>query len=275
MIDDFLRAIVLGTVQGLTEFLPISSSGHLILVPRLLGWDDQGLAFDVGLHLGTLVALLVYFWRDWIRMITSFLGDALVERLRVSAYRPDSRLFLYIAAGSVPAAIVGFLFADWIEENVRQAWLVAITLAAVGAIMLIADRTSRRDRDIGTLGLRDAVIIGVAQACALIPGVSRSGATISAGLFLRFQRDDAARFAFLLGTPAFFGAAILKFGDMTGDEVELDMLAVGFASSSLVGLAAIHGLLRYLRTRDLRPFVAYRFAVAALTLGIAAIRLGT
>ncbi|HET7737558.1 MAG TPA: undecaprenyl-diphosphatase UppP [Tepidiformaceae bacterium] len=270
--DELLRAIVLGIVQGLTEFLPVSSSGHLILVPRLFNWDDQGLAFDVGLHLGTLVALLVYFWRDWYRMARSFLGDLGSSGINVRTYAPDSRLLLYIAAGSVPAAIVGLLFADWIEEHVRQAWLVAITLAAVGVIMLVADRRSRRERAIGSITLRDALLIGVAQACALIPGVSRSGATMSTALFLDFTRDDAARFAFLLGTPAFVGAAILKFSDLTGDDVEADMLVIGFLTSAIVGFAAIHGLLRYLRTRDFVPFVAYRFAVAALTLIIAGIR---
>lgn len=273
VVDDLLRAAVLGIVQGLTEFLPISSSGHLVLVPRLFGWEDQGLAFDVGLHLGTLLALLVYFWRDWLRMGLAFVGDAGRHGVSLPAYSFDARLLLYIAAGSLPAAVIGLLFADWIEDNVRQAWLVAITLAGVGAVMLVADRTSRLERTIAGVTLRDAVLIGVAQACALIPGVSRSGATISTGLFLNFTRDAAARFAFLLGTPAFVGAALLTFTDLTDAEtIAYDELAVGFVASAVVGFAAIHGLLRFLQTQTLLPFVYYRFAVAALTLVIAGVR---
>jgi len=272
-VEDLLRAAILGTVQGLTEFLPVSSSGHLVLVPRLFGWEDQGLAFDVGLHLGTLLALLAYFWRDWLRMAVAAQGDFRAHRSAVASYSPDARLLLYIAAGSIPAAIVGLLFADWIEENVRQPWLVAITLAAVGVVMLVAERSSRRERSLMSVTLRDALFIGLAQACALIPGVSRSGATISTGLFLHFKRDDAARFAFLLGTPAFVGAAILTSGDLlSADAINYDELVVGFVASALVGFAAIHGLLRFLRTQTLLPFVYYRWAVAALTLIIAAIR---
>lgn len=271
--EDLLEAAILGTVQGLTEFLPVSSSGHLILVPRLFGWEDRGLAFDVGLHLGTLLALLGYFWRDWLRMARAAWADVSTRGGAVAGYSADSRLLLYIVAGSVPAGVVGLLFADWIEENARQPWLVAITLTAAGIVILAADRLSRRERTLEGVTLRDALVIGVAQASALIPGVSRSGATISAGLFLHFSRDSAARFAFLLGTPAFVGAALVTFADLGGSEsLQYDELAAGFVTSALVGLAAIHGLLRFLRTQTLLPFVYYRFAVAALTLAIGAVR---
>ena len=270
--DDLLRAIILGIVQGLTEFLPISSSGHLILIPRLFGWEDQGLAFDVGLHVGTMLALLAYFWRDWWRMGISTLGDMGRERVNVRAYRPDSRLLLLIVLGSVPAGVVGLLFSDWIEEHVRQAWLVAVMLAVAGTVMLIADRFSERMRHMHSLGVRDAVLIGLAQATALIPGVSRSGATMSMALFLHLRRDDAARFAFLLGTPAFVGAALLKLGDLSGQSGnEWGQLAVGLATSAVVGFLVIHYLLRFLRTRTLLTFVVYRYAVAAITLVVLAV----
>ncbi|MEO8538589.1 MAG: undecaprenyl-diphosphatase UppP [bacterium] len=270
---DYFRAAVLGIVQGLSEFLPISSSGHLILVPALFKWPDQGLAFDVGLHGGTLLALLVYFWHDWWEMGRSVLGDLRTERTNVRAYSEKSRLFWLIVIGSVPAAVAGFLFNDWIEENLRQPWLVAIALALVALIMLAADRLSRRTRELGTIGLLDVAFIGVSQAAALFPGVSRSGATISAGLFRDFTRDSAARFAFLLGTPAFAGALLLKSKDLSGlSGHESTELAIGFACSAVVGFAVIHFLMRFLRTRTLMPFVIYRLIVAGLTLLIGAAR---
>ena len=272
--EDLLRAAVLGIIQGLTEFLPISSSGHLILVPALFRWPDQGLSFDVGLHLGTLLALLVYFWRDWWTMIRFGLIDLRHHQFHMRSYRDESRLIWLLALGSVPAAVAGLLFNHWIEENVRQPWLVAITLAAVGAILLVADRAGRRDRTADGTGVLDIVIIGCAQACALIPGVSRSGATMSAALFRNFARNDAARLAFLLGTPAFVGAALLKAKDLGGESShEFGQLAVGFACSAIVGFVVIHLLLRYLRTRSLVPFVVYRWGVAALTIVIAAVRI--
>ncbi len=271
--EDLIRAAVLGIVQGLTEFLPISSSGHLILIPALFRWPDQGLSFDVGLHLGTLLALLVYFWRDWWTMIRFGLLDLRVHQLHMRSYRDESRLIWLLALGSAPAAVVGLLFNTWIEENVRQPWLVAITLAIVGTVLLVADRAGRRDRTVGGTGVIDIVIIGCAQACALIPGVSRSGATMSAALFRDFARNDAARLAFLLGTPAFVGAALLKARDLAGESShEFGQLAMGFACSAMVGFVVIHLLLRYLRTRSLVPFVAYRYAAAAVTLVIAAVR---
>lgn len=267
---DLLHAIVLGVVQGLTEFLPVSSSGHLILVPKLFGWDDQGLAFDVGLHAGTLVALLAYFWRDWATMALCGLDDLRNRGLAVRRYQQPSKLLLLIALGSIPAAIAGLAFNSWIEDNLRQPWLVALMLIAVGVVMLIADRGSRRNRSVGDLGIADAIVIGVSQAFALFPGVSRSGATISTGLVRGLDRESAARFAFLLGTPAFVGAALLKFKDLTGDAVDSTDLAVGFLTSALVGFAVIHFLLGFLRRRSLTAFVIYRFGLGTLVLVLAA-----
>jgi len=270
---DYLRAAILGIVQGLAEFLPISSSGHLILVPALFRWPDQGLAFDVGLHCGTLLALLAYFWRDWWQMITLGLRDLGRHQFKFREHSPESRLLWLIAMGSVPAAITGLLFSDWIEENLREPWLIAVMLAGVGTIMLVVDRRSQATRSIASLGVLDVALIGLTQASALIPGVSRSGATMTMGLFLHLTRDAAARFAFLLGTPAFVGAAALKAGDLkglSGDETV--QLAIGFTCSALVGFAVIHFLLQFLRRRSLLTFVIYRYFAAALTLVIAAIR---
>jgi undecaprenyl-diphosphatase len=270
---DVFRAIVLGIVQGLSEFLPISSSGHLILIPALFRWPDQGLSFDVGLHGGTLLALLMYFWRDWLRMIRAGFADLFAHGLAFRVYRFDSQLLWLLALGSVPAAVAGLLFNSWLEDNVRQPWLIALTLAAVGTVMLIADRRSANRRVLTDVGVVDAILIGASQAMALLPGVSRSGATISAGLFRHLTRDAAARFAFLLGTPAFVGALLLKANDLSGlSGREAVDLGFGFLSSFAVGLAVIHLLLRWLRTRTILPFVYYRYGVAALTLIIAGIR---
>jgi undecaprenyl-diphosphatase len=271
---DLVRAVVLGIVQGLTEFLPVSSSGHLILIPALFGWDDQGLAFDVGLHGGTLLALLAYFWRDWYVMFRTGLADLARHGARISNWRTDTRLLWLLALGSLPAGVVGLLFNDWIEAHVRQPWLVAIMLALMGTVMLLADRLAANRRPIATVGMTDALIIGVGQALALVPGVSRSGATVTAGLARGLRREDAVRFAFLLGTPAFVGALLLKSADLaalSGTEAR-DML-VGFATSAIVGFAAIHLLLRWVRTRSLLVFVLYRYAVAILALAIGASRI--
>jgi undecaprenyl-diphosphatase len=270
---DYLRAAILGIVQGLAEFLPISSSGHLILVPALFKWPDQGLAFDVGLHLGTLLVLLGYFWRDWWSMGTSALRDLGRHSVRFREHSQQSRLLWLIALGSVPAGVTGLLFDDWIEDNLRQPWLVALALAGFGLVMLVADRRSQLTRGVDSIGVADGVLIGLAQAMALFPGISRSGATMSMGLFRHMTREAAARFAFLLGTPAFVGAAILKSGDLAGlSGDEAGELAVGFLFSACTGLVVVHYLLRFLRTRTLMPFIWYRFGAAALTLLIGAVR---
>ncbi|MGH2607502.1 MAG: undecaprenyl-diphosphatase UppP [Tepidiformaceae bacterium] len=270
---ELLRAAILGIVQGLTEFIPVSSSGHLILVPAAFGWDDQGLAFDVGLHLGTLLALLAYFWRDWLSMARSATADVAAVGFRWRRYRQETRLLAALALGTLPVAVVGLLAGDWIEDNVRQAWVVALGLAIAGTVMLVVDRTGRHTRTIEEFGVRDALFVGAAQALALIPGVSRSGSTITAGVFLDFRRDAAARFAFLLGTPAVLGAALFKGADLgRAWRNEFDVLAVGFVASALVGFVVIHFLMRYLRTRSLLVFVVYRYGLAAVTLIVAGTR---
>src|SRR5262245_14830542 len=206
--DQVFQAFVLGVVQGLTEFLPISSSGHLIVVPALLGWDDpfiESLAFSVMLHVATLLALLVYFARDWLRIIPA--GFAAI-RDRSLADDPDRKLAWLLLAASIPAAIVGVVLNDPIETVFREPRLVAITLVAGGVILWLADTLGARTRTIQGLSFRTALAIGVAQALALIPGVSRSGISISAGLFAGLTREDAARFAFLMATPITAGAGL-------------------------------------------------------------------
>ena len=254
------QAIFLGVLQGLGEFLPISSSGHLIAVPWLLGWPDHSLAFDVALHLGTLFAVLYAFAGDWWQLIRSVLQGAREGR---PFGQPGGRLLGLLALASVPGAVVGLLLEKWADTTFRSPALVAATMAAMGLILYLADRRAVGAGDAMGVSTRDAVLIGLAQALAIVPGVSRSGATISMALFLGYRRDEAARFSFLLATPITFGAAMVKVPHLlaTGD---LGLLLPAMLAAMVVGFLSIRVLLSYVRTRDYSPFVYYRFAFAAL-----------
>jgi undecaprenyl-diphosphatase len=271
-----LQALIMGIVQGLTEFLPISSSGHLIIVPYLLGWDDEfitSLAFSVMLHIGTLAALLAYFRADWMRIVPA--GFATI-RDRSFAGDPDRRLAWLLVATTIPAALVGLVFSDVIETAIREVGLVALTLVIGGVIMWIADRVGRMDRRVEDVTFPIAIAIGAAQALALIPGISRSGISISAGRFAGLDRDAAARFSFLMATPITIGAIVFEIRRLAtgeaGVQVDLLALAVGLASSFVAGVFAISVLLRYLRTHSLTVFVVYRFVLAGLVLVFLATR---
>jgi undecaprenyl-diphosphatase len=267
--EQVLQALVMGVVQGLTEFLPISSSGHHILLPYLLGWDDafiSSLAFSVVLHAGTLAALLVYFRDDWSRIVPAGLAAVRDRSFRAD---PDRRLAWLIAAATVPAALVALLFNDFIEEAVRQPGLVAVMLVLGGALLWLADRWGPRTHLIHGLTFRGALGIGSAQALALFPGVSRSGISMSAGLFAGLDRADAARFSFLMATPitamaVAYETAKLLAGEAAG--AELAPLVVGVAASFVSGMLAIAVLLRFVRTRSFSVFVAYRVALAVIVL---------
>jgi undecaprenyl-diphosphatase len=267
--DHIIQALVMGVVQGLTEFLPISSSGHLIIVPWLFGWKNaflDSLEFSVVLHGGTLVALLVYFRADWVRLVPAGLAAL---RDRSFGNDPDRRLAWLIAASTVPGAIAGVLLNDVIEKNVRQPGLVALLLVLAGVILFLADRWGPRTHTLERLTFRGAVGIGLAQALALAPGVSRSGISMSAALFSGLDRADAARYSFLMATPitalaVAYEAFKLVRGETTG--VETAPLVVGVVAAFVAGILAIAGLLRYVRTRSFNVFVLYRFAMAALVI---------
>jgi undecaprenyl-diphosphatase len=260
---DVWRAVVLGVVQGLTEFLPISSSAHLILVPRVLGWPDLGLAFDVALHLGTLAALLIYFGGDWVRLVRSVMtgpgrGDP-----------ADRRLALAIAIGCVPAVIAGVALEKWAESTLRDPRLIAGTMIVMGLAMGAADRLGKRARSLQSMRWSDALWIGCAQALALVPGVSRSGVTLTAGMGLGFRRDDAARFSFLLSAPITAGAALFALRHvLTGGLPPHERLvfAAGILASGVIGYLAIAFLLSYLRRGNLLIFVLYRLLLGVLLL---------
>lgn len=258
-----VQAIILGTLQGLGEFLPISSSGHLIVVPWLLGWPEHGLTFDVALHLGTLAAVLYAFAGDWWRMGVSALSG--LGRGRPFA-EPGGRMLGLLALGSIPGAVAGLVLEDWAETTFRSPALVAVAMAALGVLLWIADRR-RGALGADTVTVAQAILIGCAQALALVPGVSRSGITISVALLLGLRRDEAARFSFLLATPITFGAALIKVPQLFGSG-QLGLALAGMLTAALVGWLSIFVLLRYVRTHDYRPFVCYRLLFAAGVLAV-------
>jgi undecaprenyl-diphosphatase len=266
--SQLFQAIVLGIVQGLTEFLPISSSGHLIVVPYLLGWHDafiDSLAFSVMLHIATLLALLIYFRDDWLRLIPAGLAAIRDRSLRDD---PDRRLAWLLAVATIPAVVVGVVLNDPIENAFREARLVAVTLVIGAVILFLADRLGSKTRRIESISFPLAIGIGAAQALALVPGVSRSGISISAGLFAGLDRESAARFAFLMATPITAGAGLWELRKVLVGEAGVDLpivpLLAGMVAALIAGLLAIAVLLRYLRTHGLGIFVAYRLALAAL-----------
>lgn len=247
-----VRAAVLGVLQGLTEFLPVSSSAHLALVPRLTGWPDQGLAYDVALHMGTLLALVLYFWRDWFRLTRAGLSRQA---------GPDRRLFWGLVLATFPAVVVGLLFEDRVEELFRGPRSIAFFLALFGVLLAAADRFGRGEKTTDSIGWRGCLLIGVAQALAVMPGVSRSGVTLTAGLFLGLSRVESARFSFLLAMPVVFGAGVLSLRQLTPAEMDGGFW-LGIACSALTGVAVIRFLLDWLGRRGVLPFAVYRLVLA-------------
>ena len=273
---DFFRAVVLGVLQGLTEFLPISSSAHLAIFPKFFGWDDPGAAYTAVIQIGTELAVLLYFWRDiwtigsgWVRGVFS----------REAREAPEWRMGWFVIIGSVPIVILGLVLQDAIDSNFRNLKVIGTTLIVLGIVLGIAERVGRKSSPIENLTMKHAILLGIAQAGALVPGVSRSGATISMGLFLGYERAAATRYAFLLAIPAVVGAGIFKLKDIGGDNsYGTGPTVVGTVVSFVVGLAVIHWLLKYVSTHSYTPFVLYRVGLGALVLilvGAGAIAAGT
>jgi undecaprenyl-diphosphatase len=293
---DPLHGVVLGIVQGLTEPLPVSSSAHLVLIPWLLGWPGHSLTFDVALHMGTLAALLVFFWRDILLLLRAWLPErprpvalgivpgaaaaagseaetppapAATERWRLR------RLGVGIVAGCIPAALFGVLFADQIEDSLRSPVLIAALLIAGAVILAAADRVGAKRLELADVGIAQALVVGLAQALALAPGVSRSGITLAAALFLGMTREAGARFAFLLGIPITAGAGVFQLRDLLRTGIPRDEQAaffLGIFSSLVVGILAIRFLLEYVRRHSLDVFVVYRIVLAILVLVVAVVR---
>ena len=258
-----LQVIVLAIVQGLTEFLPISSSGHLVLVPAAFGWMDQGLAFDVAVHFGSLGAVLIFFRKD----IRALLRGS-VQLLGGESRTIESRTALCIALGTVPAALAGLALVDWIEANLRSPTVILFTLSGYAIVMILADRLGRRTRAISSVRIKDALLIGVAQALALVPGTSRSGVTISAAMALGFERQDAARFSFLLAVPVILLATIFELTGLINSDMPVAwaQLAGGALISGIVAYLSIEFFMRVVGRIGLLPFAIYRLVLAAVIL---------
>jgi undecaprenyl-diphosphatase len=257
---DFFQAIILGAVQGLTEFLPISSSAHLVLVPWALGWPPHGAAFDAALHLGTLAALLIYFWGDWVDVSRAFILGITSRRVRESF---EYGLAWMLILGTVPAVVVGLLAENYIESTVREPQTIAAVMVLFAVVLLVSERLGIQRRAMERFTMVDALLIGLAQAIALVPGVSRSGVTITAGLLLGFTRPAAARFSFLLSTPVILAAGSLQLIQLLRSGLQgeaLAVLAVGVLTSAVVGLCAISFLIRFLQRNSTDVFVWYRVA---------------
>ena len=265
---DAFQAIVLGIVQGLTEFLPISSTGHLRIVPAFLGWDDPGAAFTAVTQLGTMAAVLLYFREDLWRIVTTWFRSLREPELRGSL---DARMGWYIGLGTIPIAVFGLIFKDQIESGARSLYLIGTTLIVLGLLLLLAEKVATHERPLERITRRDAIVIGFAQALALVPGVSRSGSTLTAGMFLGFDRTSAARYSFLLSVPAVVLSGLFelrKIGDHDGAGVFPTAIATLLAF--LVGYATIAFLLRWLTSHSTAIFVVYRVLLGALVIGLTA-----
>jgi undecaprenyl-diphosphatase len=277
-----IQAVVLGLVQGLTEFIPVSSSAHLIIVPWLFGWKDPGLPFDVALHLGTLAALLWFFWSDWVRFVRAGIASIIERKI---GQDNDRRLVWLLVIGTIPGGITGWLAESKIEELFHQPGVantagamtaMAIVIILLGVALFVAERIARHTRGMDQISLKDAIIIGFSQALAIFPGVSRSGGTITAGLALGLQRETAARFSFLLSTPIILGAGLKSIFDVraelaAGTIIQSDILiyVVGFITAALSGYVCIRFLLRYLQKNSTDIFVYYRWMLAILIIAVA------
>ena len=262
---ELFQAIVLGTIQGLTEFLPISSSAHLRIYPELFGWGDPGAAFTAVVQIGTELAVLIYFRKDIWRIANAWLKSLVKPEYRGSL---DARMGWFIIIGSLPIVVLGIALKDIIENEFRSLWIIAATLIGLGIVLGLADRFSSNSKKIKQINVRDAVLMGFAQACALIPGVSRSGATISMGRILGYEREAATRYAFLLAIPAVVGAGVFQLKEIPGGDNPYGWTPTIVATivSFIVGYAAIAWLLRYVSTRSYTPFVIYRVALGVLVL---------
>ncbi|MCL6520431.1 MAG: undecaprenyl-diphosphatase UppP [Armatimonadetes bacterium] len=273
-----IEAIILGAVQGLTEFIPISSSAHLIIIPWIANWKTHDLVFDLALHLGTLFALFSYFWREWYEMVRTSIERSRFKREQAGNSLPNSEALLLwpVIFACVPAALSGMYFEEVIEYGVRnKPTLIGAVTIVTGIVLLLADRLGKQRRPLKEITMKDWIIIGLAQALAIIPGVSRSGITITAGLFCGLKREAAARFSFLIGAPIIFGAGVYKLKDLFTDGLPSNQILpfiLGVIVATVVGYICIGFLLNYLKKRSMGIFVAYRVVFGSAVILLAIIR---
>ncbi|KKS07332.1 undecaprenyl-diphosphatase UppP [candidate division WWE3 bacterium RIFOXYD1_FULL_43_17] len=265
----FFQSVILGIVQGLTEFIPVSSSGHLIIFPELFGWEQGGLAFDTTLHLGTLAALLVYFYKTLKSMVLSVINDVGIFALRFTRYSPEGKLVVWLLVATIPAGVTAFLFGDFLESTFRSMLSVSIFLLLGSVLMLFADRLGNyedKSRPAPPVSFKKVITAGLFQCLALFPGVSRSGATISGGLFSGLHRIQAARISFLLSMPIIAAAGIFQLPEALAEYsgTGAGILISGFLASALSGYMAVSFLMKYLNSHGLKVFIVYRLALSLL-----------
>jgi undecaprenyl-diphosphatase len=258
-----LEAFIYGVLQGLGEFLPISSTAHITLAPWFFGWKDPGLAFDIALHIGTLAAVIIFFWREWIKLIKAGLTNVKSS---------DGRLFWYLVLACVPGGVLGLLFEEQIETTFRNPLIIGIMFIIMGVIIYAADKYSKSEVELQDIGLKRSFLIGVSQAFAMIPGVSRSGITMAAGRAMKVTREDAARFTFLLSTPFIFLSGVYKAKDLVSVPVETLPFVVALLTSAAVGVFSIKFLLDYLKRRGFGVFAVYRIILGIVVIATALIR---
>jgi len=260
---DILQAIIYGIIQGLGEFLPISSTAHITLVPWLFGWKDPGLAFDIALHMGTLLAVVIFFWKDWIKLIKAGFTDIKSK---------EGRLFWYIMLACIPGGIFGLLFEDQIETTFRNPLLIGVMLIVMGIVIYVADKYSKSEIVLKDIGFKRSFLIGVSQALAMIPGVSRSGITMATGRALSIKREDAARFTFLLSTPFIFLSGVYKAKDLVSVSIDMVPFLIAVVTAGIVGALSIKFILEYLKRKGFGIFAVYRFILGAVLIIVALVR---
>ena len=258
---DLLQSIILGAIQGLTEFFPVSSTAHLVLLPWFFSWTDQGLPFNVALHMGSLIAIIYYFWRDWILIIKEFLQSVLKGSFEG---RPNGKTGLYLVIATVPGALAGLLFEEYAAGLLRHPLSIAFSLSFFGVILYFSDRVSKKNKTVGEMNIIDCIIIGLSQALAIIPGVSRAGITITGAMFRNLNREEAAKFSFLLGAPLIAGAGVFEARHLEYSAVMSVPFIAGVLASAVFAFLAIKYLLRFVRKSSYTVFVIYRLGLAVL-----------
>jgi len=258
---DLLQSIILGAIQGITEFFPVSSTAHLVLLPWFFSWTDNGLPFNVALHMGSLIAIIYYFWRDWILITKEFLQSLFSWSFEG---RPHGKTGLYLIIATIPGAFAGVLFEEYAAGLLRHPLSVAFTLSFFGVVLYFSDRVSKKTRTVGEMNMLDCIIIGISQAFAIIPGVSRSGITITGAMFRNLNREEAAKFSFLLGAPLIAGAGVFEARHLEYSAVMSLPFIAGVLASAVFAFLAIKFLLRFVRKSSYTVFVIYRLALAVL-----------
>jgi undecaprenyl-diphosphatase len=258
---DLLQSIILGAIQGITEFFPVSSTAHLVLLPWFFSWTDQGLPFNVALHMGSLIAIIYYFWRDWILIIKEFLQSVLKGSFEG---RPNGKTGLYLVIATVPGALAGLLFEEYAAGLLRYPLSIAFSLSFFGVILYFSDRVSKKNKTVGEMNIVDCIIIGLSQVLAIIPGVSRAGITITGAMFRNLNREEAAKFSFLLGAPLIAGAGVFEARHLEYSAVMSVPFIAGVLASAVFAFLAIKYLLRFVRKSSYTVFVIYRLGLAVL-----------